>query len=114
MTADEAPGDGSTVVRMSRSFPLPGATSDWSPALAVVDPRPELQQAAAQAAAAIPLVNQSAAIAWRGEASEGYRAVVEATVRELYRVDRVADGAVGAATRYVRTVEAANAEASLR
>lgn len=99
---------------MSTPAPLPGATSAWSPALAVVDPRPELQQAAAQAAAAIPLVTQSAAIAWRGEASEGYRAVVEATVRELYRVDRVADGAVGAATRYVRTVEAANAEASLR
>ena len=95
---------------MSTPAPLPGATSAWSPALEVVDPRPELQQAAA----AIPLVNQSAAIAWRGDASEGYRAVVEETVRELHRVDRVADGAVGAATRYVRTLETANAEASLR
>ncbi|MGW6006324.1 hypothetical protein ACWFNS_08295 [Oerskovia enterophila] len=99
---------------MSPPLPLPGAMSTWSPALDVVDPRPELQQAAAQAAAAIPLVDQSTTIAWRGEASEGYRALVEEAVRELHRVDRVADGAAGAATRYVRTVEAANAEASLR
>ncbi|MFD6163685.1 hypothetical protein ACFWFR_00735 [Oerskovia sp. NPDC060287] len=99
---------------MSTFSALPGATPAWSPALDVVDPRPELQQAAAQAAAAIPLVDQSTTIAWRGEASEGYRALVEEAVRELHRVDRVADGAVGAATRYVRTVEAANAEASLR
>jgi hypothetical protein len=93
---------------------LPGATPARSPALDVVDPRPELQEAATQAAAAVPLVRRSAEIAWRGEASAGYRTLVQEAVGELYRVDRSADSAMGAAARYVRTVEAANAEASLR
>ncbi|RXR25384.1 hypothetical protein EQW78_10205 [Oerskovia turbata] len=99
---------------MSTSFSLPGATSGWSLALDVVDPRPELRRAADLAAEAIGLVRRTADVAWEGQASDGYRDLVVEAVHELYRTDRAADRAVGAAARYVRTVEAANAEASLR
>lgn len=104
----------STVVRMSTSFSFPGASSTGSPVLDAVDPRPELGRAADHAAAAIALVQKTASVAWEGKASDGYRELVVEAVHELYRADRAADRAMGAAARYVRAVEAANAEASLR
>lgn len=103
-----------TVVRMSTSFALAGAASGGSLALDVVDPRPELRRAADLAAEAIAIVSRTAGIAWEGPASDGYRDLVVDAVHELYRTDLAADRAVGAAARYVRTLEAANAEASLR
>ncbi|QDW61477.1 hypothetical protein [Oerskovia sp. KBS0722] len=99
---------------MSTSFSLLGATSGWSPVLDVVDPRPELRRAADLAAEAVTIVRRTADVAWEGRASDGYRDLVVEAVHELYRTDIAADRAVGAAARYVRTVEAANAEASLR
>lgn len=99
---------------MSTPFSFPGATSGWSPVLDVVDPRPELRRAADLAAEAVTIVRRTAGVAWEGRASDGYRELVVEAVHELYRTDRAADRAVGAAARYVRTVEAANAEASLR
>ncbi|WP_336706965.1 hypothetical protein [Oerskovia sp. USHLN155] len=99
---------------MSTIFSLPGVTSGWSPALDVVDPRPELRRAADLAAEAIAIVRRTADVAWEGQASDGYRDLVVDAVHELYRTDLAADRAVGAAACYVRTVEAANAEASRR
>ncbi|MBD7982017.1 hypothetical protein [Oerskovia merdavium] len=84
------------------------------PSLDATDPRPELWRAADHAAEAIALARRTADIAWKGKASDGYRDLVVEAVHELYRADRAADRAVGAAARHVRTVDAANAEASLR
>ncbi|MBM7479618.1 hypothetical protein ACFP63_06100 [Oerskovia jenensis] len=99
---------------MSTSFSLPGATSGWSPALAAVDPRPELRRASDLAAEAVAIVRRTADVAWEGQASDGYRDLVVEAVHELLRADRAVDQAMGAAARYALTVDAANAEASLR
>lgn len=86
----------------------------WASTLDAADPRPELQRAADQAAQAVALVRRSADVAWKGKASDGYRDLVADAVDALRRADIEADRAVGAAVRYLRAVDAANAEASLR
>ncbi|MFF3065530.1 hypothetical protein ACFVQ3_13305 [Oerskovia sp. NPDC057915] len=98
----------------SLSLSLTGATSGWSPAIDVVDPGPELRRAGDLVAEAVAIVRRTTDVAWEGQASDGYRDLVVAAVGELYRADRAVDQALGAAARYVRTVEAANVEASLR
>ncbi|MHA7135147.1 hypothetical protein [Oerskovia turbata] len=97
---------------MSIHSPLPDPS--WPPVLDAVDPRPELRRAAEHAAEAVALVARTGDVAWAGAAADGYRDLVVEAVHELYRADRAADQAVGAAARYLRTVDTANAEASLR
>jgi hypothetical protein len=97
---------------MSMLSSFPGTS--FAPVLDAADPRPELRRAADLAAEAVALVRGTADVAWEGRASDGYRDLVAEAVHELYRADRAADQAVGAAVRYVRVVDAANAEASLR
>jgi len=100
----------STVCDMSTLSSLPA----WAPALPAVDPRPELRRAADRAAEAVALVRRTADVPWRGAASEGYRDLVVEAVSTLYRAGIAGDQAVGAAARYLQTVDAANAQASLR
>ncbi|MEK8227085.1 hypothetical protein NKG05_14955 [Oerskovia sp. M15] len=78
-----------------------------------LDPRPELWRAADHAAEAIVLVRRTTAIGWAGSAATAYGDLVAEVVGELHRADRAADQAVGGAVHYLRTVEAANAEARL-
>jgi hypothetical protein len=103
-----------TVAAMSTSSTPPGATPTWSPVIDAVDPRPELRRAAEHTAEAVALVARTGDVAWAGKASDGYRDLVVEAVHALCRADRAADQAAGAAARYLRTVDAANVEASLR